>query len=205
MIEPFKNPNLHAPTPIRVLADGTVFGHACDWNRVHTALPGVRAPRECNPDYPYFHLGGYEWKGQEIDVGKITFHALHADVRLPADEARAHYENTASVAAYVKAGNDAHGVWFCGRVAKGLSDEDVEALRGASVSGDWRAYQGRRELIGMLACNVPGFPIERERVMVAGASLALVASGVIPNDYVSTARLRLRHRVARARLRARIV
>jgi hypothetical protein len=199
MIEPFKNPGLDRPTPIRILEDGTVYGHACEWARMHTAIRGVTPPRT-DGAYRFFHLGGYQWKGQDVDVGSITLHTLHADLRLPGDEARAHYENTGSVAAYVRAGDDEHGVWFCGRLRSGLADEDVEALRGAKVSGDWRGYNGQRELIGMLAVNVPGFPVERERVLVAGG-LALVASGVVPLD-VKEARGRLRVANLRFKLRA---
>jgi hypothetical protein len=201
-MKPFKNPGLSAPTPIRIDDDGTVYGHACEWNRMHTAIPGVRAADvKGDGSYRYFHLGGYKHDGQDIDVGSITLHTLHADIRLPGDEARAHYENTGAVAAYVKAGNDEHGLWFCGRLAAGLDDADVEALRGAKISGDWRGYQGRRELIGMLAVNVPGFPVERERVLVAGG-LALVASGVVPRDPAASARERLRAYALRRRLRA---
>jgi hypothetical protein len=198
--EPFKNPGLDRPTPIRIDGD-TVYGHACEWARMHTGSPGVHPPQEADPNYPYFHLGGYDLAGKEIDVGCITLHTIHADIRLPASEAIQHYENTGSVAAYVRAGNDDHGIWYCGKLAKGMSDEDVEALRGSKVSGDWRGYQGKRQLIGMLAVNTAGFPILRERVLIAGASLSLVASGVVPLD-PSTARTRLRAYTLRRRLRA---
>jgi hypothetical protein len=200
MIEPFKNPGLDRPTPLRIDGD-TVYGHACDWNRLHTGVPGVRASDvRGDGEYRYFHLGGYQWQGKDIDVGAITLHTVHADIRLPGDDARAHYENTGAVAAYVRAGNDEHGLWFCGKLAKGLCEADVEALRGSKISGDWRGYQGKRELIGLLAVNVPGFPVERERVLVAGASLALVASGIVPRDARSS-RARLSAALMRRKLR----
>lgn len=198
MIEPFKNPQLAAPTPIRIEGD-VVYGHACEWARMHTAV-GVKPPRESDPEYRYFHLGGYEWQGQDVDVGCITLHTTHAGLGMTGQEAIKHYEDTGSVCAYVRAGNDAHGIWYCGKLRKGITEEDIEALRGAKISGDWRGYNGRRELIGMLACNVPGYPIERERVLVAGGSLALVASGIVP---LPSVRDRLRIRVARSRLAAR--
>lgn len=192
MIEPFKDPGLDRPTPLTVLRDGTIFGHFCAWGTPHMARGSITPPRSPS-GYRYFHLSGYDWNGVDLDVGKITLHTTHADIRAGGQAAIDHYENTGSVAAYVRAGEDRHGGWFCGRVAKGLSDADLEALRGATPSGDWRGYNGARELIGILAVNVPGFPVERERVLVASGEdrLALVASGLVVNDRSPGDRLRL--------------
>jgi hypothetical protein len=191
MIEAFKDPGLSRPTPLRIEGD-TIYGHFCAWGTPHLGMPGVTPPRSASA-YRYFHLSGYEHDGQEIDVGKITLHTTHASIRLPGAEAVKHYEDTGSVAAYVRAGDDAYGGWFCGKLAKGLSEADVEALRGATPSGDWRGYNGRRELIGILAVNVPGFPIERERALIASGDrdLALVASGLVVNETGPGERLRL--------------
>lgn len=202
MIEPFKDPQLERATPLRIEGD-TIYGHYCVWGTPHLALPGVTPPR--GGDHRYFHLSGYDWEGQDIDVGKITFHTTHADIRAGSQAAIDHYENTGSVAAYVRAGDDAYGGWFCGRVRTGLSDEDREALRAATPSGDWRGYNGKRELIGILAVNVPGFPIERERALIAAAgrdTLALVASGLVVNESGPGERLRLH--MARKQLARRL-
>jgi len=201
MIEAFKNPSLSRPTPLRIEGD-TIFGHFCAWGTPHMAMPNVTPPRSAS-GYRYFHLSGYQLDdGTEIDVGKITLHTTHAPLRASSEAAAQHYENTGTVAAYVRAGDDAHGGWFCGKLAKGLSDADVESLRAATPSGDWRGYNGRRELIGILAVNVPGFPIERERALVAAGNdqLALVASGLV----VNTPADRLRLRVARKALQRRL-
>jgi hypothetical protein len=202
VIEPFKNPNLTRPTPLRIEGD-TIYGHFCAWGTPHLAMPGITPPRS-QSEYRYFHLSGYEWNGQEIDVGKITLHTTHAPLRATSAEAVQHYENTGSVAAYVRAGDDAHGGWFCGRIASGLAADKLEALRAATPSGDWRGYNGRRELIGILAVNVPGFPIERERALIAAgnAELALVASGLVVNEQSPAARLRLH--LARKKLKRRL-
>jgi hypothetical protein len=204
MIEPFKNPGLERPTPLRIEGD-VIYGHFCAWGTPHLALPGVTPPRSAS-DYRYFHLSGYQWQGQDIDVGKITLHTTHASIRVTGDEAVRHYEDTGTVAAYVRAGEDQHGGWFSGKLAKSLSDEDTEALRGSTPSGDWRGYNGRRELIGILAVNVPGFPIERERALVASAEhadrLALVASGLVVNETGPGERLRIH--MARKALKRRM-
>jgi len=192
MIEPFKDPGLSRPTPLRIEGD-VIYGHFAAWGTQHLARPGITPPR--TGEGRYFHLSGYEHNGVEIDVGKITLHTTHAPVQgITSEQAIAHYEHTGTVAAYVRAGDDAHGAWFCGKVAKGLDEETLEALRAATPSGDWRGYNGRRELIGILAVNVPGFPIERERVLVAAAGsdhLALVASGLVVNEAGPGERLRL--------------
>lgn len=202
MIEAFKDPGLRRATPLRIEGD-VIYGHFCAWGTEHTGRPGVTPPR--GAPYRFFHLSGYDHDGKDIDVGKITLHTTHAPIRAGSEQAIAHYENTGSVAAYVRAGDDSFGGWFCGRLAKGLAEEDVEALRGSTPSGDWRAYNGRRELIGILAVNIPGFPIERPRALLASGKnepLALVASGlVLPDEDV---RMKLAARVARSRLAARL-
>lgn len=204
MIEPFKDPRLDAPTPIHLDGD-VVYGHVAGWHTEHIGARGVNAPRN-HSDYRYFHLGGYEHDGQVIDVGQITMHTTHAGLRLPADEARKAYEDTGAVAAYIRCGEDAHGIWFSGKLAKGLDEADREALLGSKVSGDWRPIQGRAELIGVLAVCIPGFPIPRARALVAAGDaepLALVAAGIVLDAEPDTS-IRLRARVARKRLAARL-
>jgi hypothetical protein len=55
----------------------------------------------------------------------------------------------------------------------------VHELRASGkVSGDWRRIGGQLRLVGLLAVNVPGFPIPRPQARVAsGAPLALLAAG----------------------------
>jgi hypothetical protein len=200
-ITAFKNPNLEGPTPLTIDGD-VVYGHYAAWGTEHIGAAGVTPPR--GGTHRYFHLGAYDLDGKEIDVGCITMRTGHAGLRLAADDARKHYEDTGTVAAYVRAGDDEHGGWFCGRLAKNLDDARIEELRGAKVSGDWRGINGRRELIGILAVCTPGFPIPRPRALIAAGQrepLALVACGIVRGD---DARLRLRARLARGRLRARL-
>src|SRR5205085_943051 len=51
-------------------------------------------------------------------------------------------------------------------------------LRASAPSGDWRRIGGNLELVGLLAVNVPGFPVPRPQVLTAagGQQLALVAA-----------------------------
>ncbi len=55
------------------------------------------------------------------------------------------------------------------------------ALRAAAPSGDWRRIGSALRLVGLLAVNVPGFPVPKLSTKYAsGVQMALVASG-IPN------------------------
>lgn len=80
---------------------------------------------------------------------------------------------------------------------------------GAKLSGDWRGMKvgGRSnlELVGILAVNVPGFPVPRPQVLVADGldmeeepRLALVAAGIVPDP--SPVELRSRSRALAARV-----
>ncbi len=205
MIEPFADPHLGAPTPLTV-EDDVVFGHVAEWGRDHLSFPGrsIKPPRS-RSGYRYLHLGAYDHAGEDVSVGCITLHTTHAPSSLNADETRRHYESTGAVAAYVRCGEDAHGIWFSGRVALGLEPKDLEALRGAKVSGDWRQIDGALELVGILAVNTPGFPIPRPSARIAAGfaePLALVASGIVVEPHFEETRARLRLANTRRKLRA---
>jgi hypothetical protein len=76
-------------------------------------------------------------------------------------------------------GNDAHGIWVAGAIRPGADPLKVYELQAAGqVSGDWRRIGGQLRLVGLLAVNVPGFPVPRMRARVAsGQPQALVAAG----------------------------
>lgn len=96
--------------------------------------------------------------------------------------AAAHYDNTGSAVAVVRAGEDQHGIWLRGKILPGTDDARIDELKRSSVSGDWRdiRHDGRLELVAALACNVPGFPIPRTETLVAGGQpVGLVAAGMV--------------------------
>jgi hypothetical protein len=67
-----------------------------------------------------------------------------------------------------------------------VSRERVRELRGAALSGDWRSISGALELLGLLAVNVPGFPVPRALAASGddGQPLALVAAGIRTRSWV---------------------
>ena len=141
--------------------------------------------------------------GSRVAVGQITVGTGHAPLNMRASHAAEHYDNTGAAVADVAVGNDKFGTWVAlgrpfvtykaavtldGRVtvpgSRWVSGEasrrHVHELRASGrLSGDWRRIGGSLRLVGLLAVNVPGFPIPTPRARVAsGAPTALVAAGV---------------------------
>lgn len=162
--------------PLTITADGRVFGHLAPWDVCHVGRPGcVTAPRSAS-DYAYFRRGQHilTAEGDAVRVGLLTADAPHASLHAGASDAMAHYDNTATVAAHVNAGDDEYGIWVAGAIRPDATEEQIQALRASSISGDWRQLGGTLELVAALAVPVPGFP----QAVVAGAGQeAVLASG----------------------------
>jgi 2'-5' RNA ligase len=180
----FGNPGFEEATAITVTADGKVSGHAALWDTCHTGIQGrCTTPPHSQTDYRFFHLGVVETdSGEAIPVGKITVGTGHAPLTASRAQAASHYDHSGWVGADVVAGEDEHGIWVSGAVRPDITAEQARALRAAALSGDWRRINGNLELVGMLAVNVPGFPVPRaEAITAAGEQeevLALVAAGI---------------------------
>lgn len=177
----FTNPDLSVPTGITVTADGRVYGHAALWGTCHIGQAGVCVTPPQENDHPYF-MTGNAWTedGGSVSVGQITVGTNHAPLTSNHRAASDHYDNTGSAVADVAVGNDGHGIWVAGSIRPGASAERVHELRAAGqVSGDWRRIGGQLRLVGLLAVNVPGFPVPKLRTALSdGQQLALVAAGM---------------------------
>lgn len=189
----FRNPNLERLTPIQVTKDGRVYGHLAGWKTNHIGFPGqnVKPPRS-QADYRYFHQGVMPTTEGDLPVGYLTLGTGHAGTG-DAVQAAAHYDNTGSQVACVRAGEDEFGIWIAGSVLPGTDDIQAQTLRRSSLSGDWRRIAdpdtGREslELVAALAVNVPGFPIPRTEQLVAAGGLPtmLVAAGIVRNGPIT--------------------
>lgn len=176
----FENPQLSVPTGITVTDEGRVYGHAAQWGECHIGFSDqcVTLPREA--DHPYFMTGELRCAdGERVAVGQITVGTGHAPLTYRASQAAEHYDNTGAAVADVAVGNDQFGLWVAGAIRASVAASRVHELRASGqVSGDWRRIGGQLRLVGLLAVNVPGFPVPRPRARVAsGAPLALVAAG----------------------------
>lgn len=187
----FENPQLSAPTPLTVDADGRVFGHIATWGTCHTGNRGCLTPPRSKSGYAYFRTGEVRFDdGSAVPVGQITVGGGHAGLSLNANAAAAHYDSTSTAACDVAAGEDEFGIWVAGATRPGISEEMLHALRAAAPSGDWRQINGVLELVAVLQVNVPGFPVPRARVLVAAGApedcndcaFALVAAGILSHE-----------------------
>lgn len=178
----FEDPQLTGPSALSVTEDGRVFGHLATWGTCHVGFPSecVEPPRS-KVDYARFMTGAFLTRDGEVPVGTITLGTGHADRKLKAAAAVAHYDDTGTAVAYVAAGEDEFGIWVAGKMKLGYTPEQEESLRAASLSGDWRRSGGNLELVAALAVNVAGFPIERVALAASasGELESLVAANVV--------------------------
>ena len=177
----FKDPKLDGPTPLQV-KDGHVFGHAALWGTCHTGNPNVcTTPPKSAADYAYFLTGEIDTMQGPVSVGQITLGKGHAPEFMKSAAAKAHYDDVRSCVADVNVGEDQFGIWVSGAM-RDVENSTSRELLAARLSGDWRRIQGNLELIGLLAVNVPGFPVPRTKTVFTSdkhTQLALVASGIL--------------------------
>lgn len=181
----FFKPEANGPTALTITDDGQVYGHLATWDTCHVADPSgagvcVMAPKNTT-GYAYFHTGAVKTaEGSQVPTGPIRFNTSHASMRANAPDAVAHYDNTGLAGADVHAIDGKFGIWVSGALRPSVSAEQIRTLRASPLSGDWRYVEGRLELVGALAVNLPGFPIPRTSGLVAsGALMGLVAAGMI--------------------------
>ena len=176
----FTDPKLSLPTGIQITDEGRLYGHAAQWGSCHIGQSDVcvQPPRE--EDHPYYMTGEIPTSdGSLVAVGQITVSTGHAPLNMGAGPAAEHYEHTGNAVADVAVGNDEHGIWVSGAIRPNADPMLVHELRASGqVSGDWRRIGGQLRMVGLLAVNVPGFPVPKLKARVAsGAQTALVAAG----------------------------
>lgn len=191
----FEMPEPDELTAITVTDDGRVFGHLAEWGTCHIGYSDVCvSPPTSASDYAYYHQGEIRTDTGPLAVGKITLGTGHASMYASARAAAEHYDNTGTVVAVVRCRDGANGPWLSGRILPGVTDERVDELRRSGVSGDWRGIRHGStalELVGVLAVNVPGFPVPRTRALAAAGVRTLVAAGVIRRPHTPSRRIDL--------------
>ena len=115
----FTNPGFQRLEPLTVTADGQIAGHIASWREDHIGMNGrVKAPRS-KSGYAFFATGELQTaEGTRVPVGQITLTGGHAPLEASVAEAVAHYDNTASAFADVAVGEDKHGIWVAGALAR---------------------------------------------------------------------------------------
>lgn len=174
----FEDPQLPETTFTTVTEDGRIFGHLTpDQSACHLGFTDCVPPPYGNVDYEEFnsHARVTCADGANIPVGVLTFDGPHApiDRYLSIESRMRRYDDTTSVAAYVRAGEDEHGTWIAGAIAPDLDKGDVEKVRRLSLSGDWLPRGGRQVLAAAHAIPVPGFAIKAKVASAGGAMLTV--------------------------------
>ena len=181
----FETPEPDSPTPMTYEDDGRVYGHVAIWGSCHRGFVGgafeqcVKPPRS-NMDYQPYHQGYMlTAEGERLAIGKITYDGPHAPITADVVAASRHYDNSASVGAYVRATNGRHGIWVSGVLKPDLDPAGVVALRANAPSGDWRWKNGNLEMVAALAVPVNGFetPQLALSASVEGGVQALILPG----------------------------
>ena len=184
----FDDPGLPGVTPLTVTDEGRVYGHLASWKdpitgeqTCHIGIPGVCVtPPHSEAGYAYFHTGVADTDQGQIPAGRITLGTGHAGRLARPRPAVEHYDNSGTMVAKVRAGEDAHGIWVAGALRSDATPQQIETLRMTPLSGDWRELGGHIELVAALAVNTGGFPVPRVGVGISnGAQVSLVAAGVI--------------------------
>jgi hypothetical protein len=164
--EPQDEPEIGA---ITITDDGRMFGYLAP---KHVAHRGIRDKRVTVPmgnvDYGIWMnrvtiaddgRGGFA----RVATGPITMDCGHASAssRVVGAARREHYDNSCSVVATVRVGENSRGVWIAGAVLPDVTPEQIRRMMACQLSGDWgphREKPGKRELAGALLVPVPGFP-----------------------------------------------
>lgn len=170
---------------------GIVYGHVAPWGQCHQGIPDacVLAPRdEDGGKYRDFHVHRVETDQGIVYAGRITAGGQHPDVteNVTAHHVRQAHDSMTTVA-YVRATEDAFGIFVCGPIVPGLDEQTRGVLSRRKVSGDWRETQDGLSMIEVLALgpgpralSEPGFPI---RLGFAGTRQVALVASLSPEAY----------------------
>lgn len=181
----FDLPAFSGPTPITWDWErGLVYGHIATWQTCHVGYADVcvTAPKDEGGAYAAFNRFPVETSdGGTVWAGRITVGGRHAGLSLNASAAMAAYDGK-SVAAHVRAYEDAHGIAVAGVIELAADSPERAALDRRKVSGDWRETPEGLSLVEVLALSPgprahaePGFPIPGT-FSRAGRQVALTAA-----------------------------
>ena len=177
----FANPKFRQLTPLTIDKEsGRIFGHLAQWGVCHIGVSGscVKPPHS-RSNYANFLKGVVDTTAGEQPVGCFTYGIGHADPRLRAAAATAHYDRPDAVVAYVNVGEDSYGIWYSGVLRPGVDEALVDEFRAVgAVSGDWRPIgHFGLDLVASVAVNTPGFPVS---IAASGGEVtALIAAGMV--------------------------
>jgi hypothetical protein len=167
---------------LTITDEGRVYGRLAPAGVTHRNRPR-RVPMG-DVDYTRWMKGETIVEGGErVVTGVITGDCGHADEHNYGTLAnrKKHYDNSCSVFANVRIGEDADGVWVAGALRHGVTGEQVAAALGCGLSGDWQPHPDRpgvNEFIAALLVPVTGFPMARTQPSVTYNDGLVTASSI---------------------------
>lgn len=178
---------------LTVTNDGRVYGYVAPAGVRHRSFPGREQYVPLgNVDYSRFMSGEtIVDDGGRVTTGRITMNCGHATTRrtLTAAQAADHYDNSCSIVANVRVGENSNGVWVAGALLPDVTPAMIQRMMACSLSGDWRGHldkPGMREFVAALLVPVPGFPMARRAPSIEMRSGELVASSVPVTIYAAS-------------------
>lgn len=177
--------DVEARGALTITDEGRVFGYLAPAGVRHRSFPNrERYTPMGKVDYTRF-MGGETIvaDGGRVTTGVITMNCGHATTEfdLTTLEAQEHYDNTCSVVASVRVGENDKGVWVAGALLPDIESAQLQRIMNCRLSGDWRPHLDRpgwRELAAALLVPVPGFPMARSAPSVELSDGQLVASSM---------------------------
>lgn len=146
--------------PLTIDGDGALYGHATLRSRCHGSFAACMPPPDSGGDFSRFLVGSAV---PGIATGPIILDTDHG-ITQGRVKSETWLADTGMAVADVTVGHDQHGLWVAGRVRPGLSDRELAALRGSTLSAEWHPIGGKLRLIGILAVNAPGYLVQRHGV-----------------------------------------
>lgn len=162
------NPNLLGLTKPHV-QDGKIVGHGAAWGTCHTAFKNACVTA---PSSTYRHVS------DGVGIYRHPRGDIHAPLSLSLEDAARWYDAHCQLVGRASVGEDDFGIWLNGD--SDLPDGDL------FVSGDWRADDGKLELISFLVVENPGFPTA---MVAADTQTALTSAGVVTQSDTTEIRL----------------
>ena len=167
---------------LTVTDEGRVFGRLAPSNVTHRAVKR-KVPMRTVDYSRWMNKETIVEGGERVVTGVITMNCGHAATENYGTLAnrKEHYDNSCSIVANVRIGEDEQGVWVAGALGHGVTGEQVSKMMGCTLSGDWQPHPERAgitEFIAALLVPVPGFPMARTAPSVTYSDGVLSASAI---------------------------
>lgn len=161
--------------PLTIEDDGTIYGHATLRFRCHGAFASCMPPPDHGGDLSNWLIG--DATGTGIPTGPITLDTTHGVDDRGRIKSHDHLANTGVAVADVASGFDSHGMWVSGKLRPGVTDRELAALRGSTLSGEWHVIGGKQRCVGVLAVNSPGYLVQRRGIAASNGTEVLFTAG----------------------------